>query len=310
MLAQDAKSQSPLTDVDLGLFYQSVRESKAVIFALIVFAVFAAIVRLHLSPLEYEVRLNVTMSERSGKLPEGGLSQILGGSGFGASSVNFDLYLEGIYSGLVAKQLAEKPDFLQRVFPEQWDATSDTWIIDDGFSAGRLIKKLMGFPVKNVEAPNAPLLQLFIKNNVSIDQPMGAPVASLILTTEDIEVGSMLLSNIHQTVERILKERAIAKTKRNIESFTKELHKTSISEYRMGITSFLVQEGQKLAGLEGSSAYAADTFGPPEVSYYPASPNPKLTLLGFSLTGLFIGLFVAFIRVRNIQRSDTGDLQI
>ncbi|TFU03272.1 hypothetical protein EUV02_08770 [Polymorphobacter arshaanensis] len=268
-------------------------------------AAFALLALIYLWNADYEytasLRVSATQpaSARSSGLGSlGGLAAIAGVGGLaGETATPFKLYVEGLQSRAVAKRMADNPELMHTIFAPHWDAATKRW--REPASAARTAKNavfgMLGLPVYAWEPPGAAQMQLFLAENISIDQNIKTPLVTISIQSVDPVFAVKFLTELHRVSDQLLREQSRARTESNIAYLTDKLGTVSMAEYRQVLFDSIADQEKQMMLVNNAAPFAAEPFGPATASLRPTSPRPLPTLIGSTIAGLLFGAAIAML---------------
>lgn len=266
-----------------------------------------AVLYLHLATYRYTAQLTLTPAQNAGSQLTsrmgglGGLASLAGVSlPQDSSAMAFSLYVEGVHSRVLADAVANHPDLMRIVFEEEWNAVGEQWREPTGLVATtvRTAKGILGAPLADWRAPDGARLQEFTAQEVGISQDPREPFVTLTFNHKDPEFAARFLDTLHHELDNLLRQRALLRTTGNIAYLSDQLGKVTIAEHRQAIAATLSEQEKQRMSASSSAPYAADPFGPANVSRTPTSPRPVLVLIGGILLGMVAGGALVLIRAR------------
>jgi|JI10StandDraft_1071094.scaffolds.fasta_scaffold58964_4 uncharacterized protein involved in exopolysaccharide biosynthesis len=268
-------------------------------------AVFALLALIYLWNADYEYTASLRVSatqpataRASGLGSLGGLAAIAGVGGLsGESATPFKLYVEGLQSREVATRLAANPALMQTIFAGQWDAGTKRWRQPPSIArtAKNAVFGLLGLPVYAWEAPGPGQMQLFLAENISIDQNIKTPLVTISMQSTDPAFAVKFLTELHRVSDQLLREQSRARTTSNIDYLTGKLGAVSLAEYRQVLFDSIADQEKQMMLVNNAAPFAAEPFGPATASLRPTSPRPLPTLIGSTIAGLVFGAGLAML---------------
>lgn len=298
------------TDIDVLALTNVLLSRKRLIFIAGFAGLFLGALYLHFATFKYTVELDVTPAQASqdnlaNSLKKmSGLASLAGvGIPSGTEATPFDLYLAGIHSRDVARELAEKPGLLQNIFPQEWDAGTRAWKQPTGMlpALKNAVKWALGFPDRQWTPPNPARLQEYMQENVIIERSAKNPTVTVSFDHPDPEFGIGFLRDTHEVVDDYLREKALERSAGNIAYLTWKLNRVTVAEYRSALTEALSEQERTRMLASSPAAYAAEPFGNPAASRRATVPNAFFVLLACTIGGILIG--VAMSLIHYIRRS-------
>jgi len=257
-----------------------------------------ALIYLWTATYKYTAALRVSATQTSntsggGLGALGGLAAIAGVGGMGAETATpFKLYVEGLQSREVAALLSKDDALMHIVFARQWDADMKHWHEPGG--VGHFVKtgvfRMLGLPNYPWTPPGAAELQLYLGENIAIDQNIKTPLVTISIQSADPVFAVDFLTKLHLVSDQRLREQARARTESNIAYLKSALPGVSLAEVRVVLFNAIADQVQQMMLVNGSAPFAAEPFGPASASLRPTSPRPLPTLVGATIAGLFLGI--------------------
>jgi uncharacterized protein involved in exopolysaccharide biosynthesis len=246
----------------------------------IVFGVIA-----YVSPKWYEASVILLPVSTSASSEFGGS---LGGSGLGglAALAGIDIGNDSKKSESVATLLSEAlteryiqdNDLLPILFSNKWDAARHTW------------KKI------DKNTPTVWKAYRYFKNSVrSLDTDIKTGIITVKIHWKDPVLAATWANGLADLANKVLRDKAIRESERNIDYLTGEAAKTSIVEARQAIYSIMQREINRAMLARGADEYAFKIIDPARVPERKTSPITTLWGIGGMLFGFFLSSFGAFV---------------
>ena len=243
----------------------------------------------YFSPKWYEA--TVVLSPVSSSV-SGSLGSSLGGSGLGGLSglaalagINIgndskkSESVATLTSEAVTERYIQDNNLLPILFSTKWDATRQAW--------------------KKIDK-NTPTLwkgyQYFKKTLRSVDIDIKTGIVALKVEWKDPVLAANWANGIADLTNKVLRDKAIRESERNIEYLSNEAAKTSIVEARQAIYSIMQGEINRAMVARGAEEYAfriIDPARPPEIKTHPIT---RLWAAVGLLAGFFISAFAVIAR--------------
>lgn len=308
MTSMDHPVRADEEAVDYDALRATLRRGWWIIAIFVIGAVLAVVVYLHSATYSYTSTVVVTPAQYS---RADGLSGKLGGLGGLASAVGvslpdgngtseFKLYIEGLRSYDVAKQLAADPRFMHRLFSREWDPVVRQWRMPRGASRNVInsVKDILGIPNIPYQPPNAIRLQTLLDEKLMVDVNPRSPVVTIRFAHEDPTFGNEVLERINGATDNLLRQRALLRTNDYIRYLTAKLPVVQMPEQKLSIAQTLGDQERIKMAASSTRPYAGEIFSGPAASFRPTSPKPyKLLLIGM-LLGAGLGIAVVLQRGR------------
>lgn len=270
--------------------------------AFIALALAAGVIYLHMATYRYTVALRVapTATDNGSLLSKfGGLAAAAGINVPTSKGVSpFDLYVESITGRNTADALARDTPLMHTMFGDQWDAVGRRWHepTSTGYQAVRWLKGVAGIPVTPWHRPGGGEVADYLERKVTLIRDAKKSIATIQIVHADPRFASRLLAELHENIDSTLRRRSLARSREYISYLTTKLSQVQLNEHREALAQALGEEERNLMMSSARSAYAAEPFGPVNVSLKPTEPKPAL-VLGFALIlGCLVGSCVAVIR--------------
>jgi uncharacterized protein involved in exopolysaccharide biosynthesis len=261
-----------------------------------------AIAYLRSADYSYAVTMQVAPSPASARDTGGlsalsGLASLTGINIAGVPATPFRLYLEGIFTREVANKLARDPVILAGAFPDEWDAATRRWHPPGGIVAALHdgLFRLVGAPVRRWTPPGGERLQDFIIARVGVDQNPKTPIVTIGIDAVDRGFARHLLASLHATVDTMLRDKALTRSRQNIAWIDDRLATMTVADHRLALLSTRSDQEQKLMLARNPAAYSAESFGTITASANPTKPRQVPLLLLGLLAGLGLAVLLALL---------------
>ena len=252
---------------------------------------------LHAATYKYTAEIKVSPAQSS-KMGNARLSQLSGLASIAgvslpqdAASMSFSLYLEGLKSLDVARELAKDPQVMHMIFAAEWDPSRQAYFEPRGplTDVIRSTKSMLGVPNYVWQPPDAQQLQSYLSRNIQIIQNAKSPVVVLTYENKDPRFAANLLQKLHSAADNSLRGKARVRAEENVAFLNQELSQVTNIELRTSLASAQTEQVMQLMTASSSLAFAAEPFGKPIVSLRPTSPRPIILLIAGAVGGLMIG---------------------
>lgn len=274
--------------------------------------VLLAVLYLHFfASFQYGAELRVTPVERT----SGGLSSQLSGlASFAGMELAqqegvspYALFVEGIRSGNIASEMANKPGLLQSVFSDQWNTSSEQWVRPSGVGKAitRTAKSLLGYKSTSWSPPNEADLRSYIVKHVRVTQRPGDPTATIQFNHASGEFARAFVSNLHQSMDEFLRQRTLRRTEKYVAYLTEKLASVSIAEHRQALADALSEQERARMMAQSDLPFAAEPFGTIKVSADPVSPQPLVVIFAAGIFGLLLAAAIIAVLLATNRGSRT-----
>jgi hypothetical protein len=246
-----------------------------------------ALVYLFTTPTSFTVRMSVApplenMSQRE-SIEGGALANI--GLGSLVSTVSpepFRRYENLLRSQVLAEELQRDHHILQVLFPDRWDAQTQSWKPRAGLSA--MIKRLLGIPM---DPPGVRDVVDFLSSNLSVTSPaLASPIRQLDLRYRDPQDAAKILLWIHRGADNVVRTGTVGRTKGMIVYLKQQLPVVDNADERLALSRLLINREQDLMLAAVGLDYAAVVLDPPNADNAVKFPQPRLAIT----LGLFLGI--------------------
>ncbi len=286
--------QSESTQLELGALFAYLWEGRAIVAATAFLCVVIGQIWYHNTDRLYEASSVLSSAPSNmNAAPSGGVASAarligLGGAGGGAVS-EFTKFQALLNSSLLADRLAARPNLLQQIFPEHWDAASKRWKPPGGIVAS--LKNVMGLGSEQAVAPGAQDVLAFLG---SVDQNLSLQTGLLTLSlrSSDSQFAQAFLGTVHREADNILRDNARARSARRIAYLHNTLRSLDAVDQRSALIMLLNQEEQNAMMVSSDPSYAAEIVDPPHAPSAPVSPKFSATVVVSLFLGVLLGLLI------------------
>lgn len=313
MDATDFHTPRDDAQIDFVLLFAILRRGWLTITVCALLAVAAVVLYLHNASYRYTASMVVTpaqsasidgLGSRLGQL--GGLASAVGVSLPDTNtSASFKLYIEGLKAYDTAQVLAGDPALMHHLFEREWDEKTRQWR-EPASSLRSLInaaKDILGIPNLPWAPPGAARLQGLLEDDLIVDVNPRSPVITMHFSHKDPKFAQLLLTRIDETVDSLMRHRALLRTNDYIDYLTGKLRTVQLAEQRLSITQTLGEQERVRMAASSTRPFVADVFSGPSATPRPTSPRPYLLLILSLLGGLALGVVVVLIRARRRSRA-------
>lgn len=311
--------QSDSDEIDLVELLGAIWERRWVVVGAVIASVVLAIFYLNIATYKYTAELKVMPSQSSSAMgaSAGKLAGLASIAGVNLSKdqgvMPFEQYLEGLKSGLVAETLPNRTDILKVLFKSEWDEGAQRFVDKGGTVSGivRSIKHMLGLPVYPWQEPNTARLQVYIQENVALEENPKSQFVTISFSHEDPQFAKQFLTELHQALDEELRQKALVRSTKYISYLSAQLQQVTISEHREALVQALSEQEKFRMTASSGLAYAADPFGSVNVSLRPTSPRLAVVLILSIVIGGFIGSLAAVSAwwIRGKRQSDSAAVE-
>ena len=290
-------------DVEIGLLdlIQTLWKKRWIVVGIMIACIAVAIFYLNIATYKYTAELKVTPSQLSGagSSNAGGLAGLASLAGVHLSkdstATPFELFMEGLKSGLAAESLVHDRDIMKVAFQAEWSESKGGFVERKSLPGNiiRAVKRGLGLPVYPWKEPNAIRLQNYIQENVKITESPKSPVVTISFSHKDPVFAKKFLTVLHESLDNQLREKALIRSTKYISYLTNQLQKVTVAEHRAALADALSEQEKFRMTASSGLAYAADPFGTVTVSLNPTSPRPAIVIILSVILGLVLGSLIA-----------------
>jgi hypothetical protein len=260
---------------------------------------FLAIAVILILPQKYDVSMEIGPADADlsgmGSAPSiagGAISSLarLTGFGGGASNANLDLLVELMKSERLAARIESKDHFLERIYPERWDAVHKRWKESTGVIGAfvNFLREAVGRPRHN---PDAITLADYISDHVSIETDSLSNFTTIMMTDADQQLASDLVTAIVREADAIAREDDVKLARAHVQYLQSQLIQVQTLDHREAITSLLTDEERKIMLTQSNLPYLYKLVDPDRIE------RSKSITVVILIVGVFAGLFIAAILV-------------
>lgn len=272
-----------------------------------------AALSLHGAQYSYPVEMQVTTAQSttgSGGSSRGGLSQLSGLASLAGvalpttqSEMQFQLFVDSLFSRDLADELAKNQDVLKTLYGDQWDPITKTWYEPPTGLQTRIRNAIRGTlglaPQLPWHAPNGENIHNFLANSLIVGQDPRKPyMVTLSMTTGSREFSAQLLSLLVRTADERLRQKALERARTYIAYLTEKLTTVTVAEHRDALTQALGDQERYAMVASSGKPFAAEVFQSPWASNLPASPSPRRTFMFWVLMGTALSVAFAYLRYK------------
>lgn len=263
-----------------------------IIMAVVLLALGAGLALILVSTPQYTTTMKVVpiAPERPGLNERLGALASLAGVSLGVPAQRSDLalFLDGLRSQEVAREIARDESLLRQMFPQEWDPRARSWQRPKPGLLQRARDSLLGLQPYSTP-PDAARIQEFLDRYLTTIELKDSPIVLIRIEHPDRLFSQRLLDRLASHSDRLIRERALARAVSNIAFLNAQLQQTSLADQRAALASLLLQQEQIRMLASASLPYAVDVVSGPTTGLRPSSPNVPL-ILGVSAAG---GFFLA-----------------
>ena len=206
-----------------------------------------------------------------------------------------ELYLELLRSPELARRLQEEHRLLQEIFPDQWDAASQSWRVESHFVASikEVVLGFFGYPAW--QPPTPANLAQYLSERLQISRSGATSLRRIQMSDPNGEFAARLIGLVHATADDLVREDAQRRIDRQIAHLEQELATGGEPVRIEALRSMLAEQYRAQAMLASDVPVAAQIVSPPTPSPGPTSTSPLLVLALAGVVGLILGVFAVFL---------------
>ncbi|MCA3576317.1 MAG: hypothetical protein IOD08_03440 [Bradyrhizobium sp.] len=273
--------------------------------------VLAAIVYLATATYKYRAEMRVmqaptqTTSSSQQMNALSGIAAIAGISMSGSETDLLPLYVEGLRSLAVARELARDPVLMRALFPGEWDSQAGRWREPPASLPSRLksgLRSALGAPMAKWRPPGERELRDFLVKNIEVETSTKAPLTLVYFEHPDRKFALDFLTRLDRATDNLLRNRAELRASASIRYLSGELTRVELAEHRAALVANLAEQEQRRMLIRSPLPYAVEVFDPPSVSNATVTPQPPIVLLGAGILGILIGIGWSVVDVMRDRR--------
>ena len=172
------------------------------------------------------------------------------------------------------EKFVEEKNLLPVIFEEFWDSASNSWTLP-------VDKK----PFITADGVNP------LRNAIEVDK---SSLISLSVSWKDPEVAAQLANDLVKHLNKLLREQAIADSKKKVRYLEQELTKTTLQDMRAVLYRLLGSEKQKAMLANVKEDFALEVIDPAVTPKSRDKPKRNLIVALGGVCGGFFGIFTVF----------------
>jgi uncharacterized protein involved in exopolysaccharide biosynthesis len=277
----------------------AVRRRLRIPFACVAVFVVATCIYLWTATPLYEARATITgrpeeTQSISGLTAGLGLS-MLRGLGRGTNLTNYDKLIKVLTSVDTAAHIAANNELMAHLFPTTWDASSKRWKPPQGVRAvlGNAVNRLFGLP--GWTAPTVEPVVKLMESRLRIVANDAGRYHTLSFRHKDPSIAREVLELSIGSADRLLRERDRRMVDENVNFLRERVRNEEIVALRDVLSKQLGEQFVRAAMLANSSPYSYEVLESLNVSSYPVSPRPLLSVILAVLAGVMVGCALIFL---------------
>ncbi|HCG9689901.1 TPA: Wzz/FepE/Etk N-terminal domain-containing protein [Vibrio parahaemolyticus] len=307
------QSQSPYDETDLGELFKALWKGKWIIIVTTFFFAIGSVLYALSLPNIYKADALLAPAESSGggdlsKMAGqlGGLAALAGANIGSSESSQTELAVQVMKSRHFVDQFITKHELLIPLMAARgWDLASDTLIINDEIydpltkEWRREAKGLRGVKPTAQEA-----YEVFLNNvlNISLDKESGLYTISAQYYSP--YAAQKWVGWLIEDINKVMRERRISETSKNLSYLKSQLQKTSIAEMQSTFYKLIEEQTKTLMLAEAQDEFVFKTIDPAVVPEVKSKPRRGLiciiaTIFGFLISSLLVLLFSYALRNKN-----------
>jgi hypothetical protein len=204
-------------------------------------------------------------------------------------------FFELLGSVRLAERLEEEHRLLREVFPDQWDAASESWHPPEGLIA-RLRLALGGLVGAPEWSPPTPVhLARYLEGEIAIRRSSGG-LFQLRLEHRDADLAQRVLTVVIATADDLLRQETLDRVDAQVAHLEDAVERDLPPARHDAIEDLLKEHYQTQALLEVDQPFAVETVSPSVIDPMPVGLDPVLFVILAAVVGTILGLFVVFLR--------------
>jgi hypothetical protein len=275
----------------------------------IALCVLLAVLYLRVATPRYTVTLQLAPISTSPIATSGALGMLgaLAGANFdlGGGTQPFQLFQAGLQSRVAADALAADQALMRRIYFREWSDAEGSWREpppDPVRTAINTVKTFLGLPVYPWQPPGGARLAQFLRTQVRLSQSRTNPLVTVEVQMADPRLAADFLVQLHATVDRIMRQRALSRAEGYIDSITAQLQRVTVSDYRQALTQNLGEQEKIRMMASANVAFSSEIFSGPAISPLPTSPSSwgalAAAIVGGTIMATGIALLLEYRRSR------------
>ncbi len=215
----------------------------------------------------------------------------------------FQQFLAIMDSRDVAEEMERRGHYMERLFPERWDAVKNTWkpqphniftLLKGG------IKEILRLP--NYSHPVIADLARIIHDRVGIDEDEKESIYTLNFAAKDPVLAKGFLSALYSSIETVLLRRERVTAIARVDATLRQIDQTTVDSNRQALLNVLTAFQMRAIQAEVGSPFGARILLEPTAPNQPNDPSIILFMGGGFLGGLVLSLFLVLIFGINVAR--------
>jgi uncharacterized protein involved in exopolysaccharide biosynthesis len=227
----------------------------------------------------------------------GGLAELTGGQ-FEAGQ-DLDQSLAILQSEDFLEQFIEAEHLLPRLFPKQWDANRQVWVVAPPSPIRRLIRQFDGETARNAAKPTPPSVYegyKLLMQRLDLHKDRATQVVTLSIDWSDPEVAARVANRLPAVLNDHARQRAIDESQRSLTYVNEQLDKTVVVELREALFRLAENEYRKAMVARVSNDTAIRVLSEAVTPHERSAPKRTLLALGGGVLGGLIGCMIVLAR--------------
>ncbi len=261
----------------------------------------ASVAYLNVSEYTYTATLTLIPTQTQNQNISGRLGDLASLAGVNLSKDQtispYALFPDAIKSRVVADELSQSSDIMQKLFWREWDAGTGKWQEPTStlHTTANAIKAYLGVPIYPWHPPGAAELQTLIDDRVEVLADPKKSVLTVRFNDRDPAFAASFLQALREATDQVLRRVTLDQATKYSAYLENKLATVQSAELREVLTQTL--GSQQTLVMMGSSdvPFAAQPLGPAESSSLPTRPKPSLVLIIGALSGAGLGVLAAIL---------------
>lgn len=225
----------------------------------------------------------------------GGMGGMLSGLLGGSQDNRFQEVLALLNSHAMAEALYQKNWVLATVFPNKWDAATNSWKSSGGpiRAVKDSVKAVLSLPIE--KHPTADDLYTFLQKKLTVTQPFNSQLVTVSLVAGSRQSAVRLLHTIIAEADQMLRERQTVDEQTRIAYLESLLPRVHVSDQRTALITLLSSEQQTMMILHADKYYAIGLVDPAAAPRSLRSPKAGVVLALAIVISLMLWIALALL---------------
>lgn len=210
----------------------------------------------------------------------------------------------------VAEEMERRGRFLERLYPDRWDAQHNEWRPKSAgviTSSKDFVKRVLRLPVH--DHPAADDLAAMIHAKVSVSEDEKQSLYTFSFAAKDSQLAKEFLSTLYASIETVLLRHERATADARVKAALQQIDKTDIASERLSLQNVLGLFQMHQIQVDVGSPFGARILAGPTAPDQPNDPSVLAFMGGGLLAGLILSTLLVLVLGMRVARDFPHDVR-